>query len=192
MLFGDVLISSGELATLLCREVRAKVGEYPQNPNKRVWTEIVLKDVLCQEGTRLRYEVCCSGMKEHGGWLLDMIWWKQNRESGIGIALAVECEWDSKDLMWDFQKLLCTKAPLKLFIYDGGNFPKQGEKEREQIRSEMLAYRHHVEGETYLFVSFGDMGQYAYRFVVAKDGALRAIDFETLSDIPAASYAAVP
>jgi hypothetical protein len=94
--------------------------------------------------------------------------------------------------MWDFQKLLCTKAPLKLFIYDGGNFPKQGEKECEQIRSEMLAYRHHVEGGTYLFVSFGNIDQYSYRFVVPKDGALRAIDFETLSATPTASYAAVP
>ena len=94
--------------------------------------------------------------------------------------------------MHDFQKLLCTKAPLKLFIYDGGNVPEDGKTEREQIRNEMLVYRHHVAGETYLFVGFGNTGQYAYRFVVLKDGALQDIEFEMLSDIPTAWYPAVP
>jgi hypothetical protein len=188
MLFGDVTISSEDLATLLCRDVRAKVRKYPRNPNNRVRTAIV-KEVLHREGTQRGYEVCIGDCHE---WLLDLVWWKQSREGGIGIALAVECDWDFKDQMWDFQKLLCIKAPLKVFIYDGGNIPEQGRTERKQFEEEMLAYRHHVADETYLFISFGDTSQYSYRFVVPKDGALKTIHFETPSDIPTASYTAVP
>ena len=189
MLFGDVTISSEELAAVLCRDVRAKVNDHPRNPNNRVWTDIVY-EVLYREGTQLGYQVYCSRIGACHEWLLDVVWWNHTRGGEVGIVLAVECEWDCKDLMWDFQKLLCTKAPLKVFIYDGGNTPQYGRKERKQLEQEMLAYRDHVEGETYLFVSFGDTGQYAHRFVVPKDGALETIEFETLSEVPNASYAA--
>ncbi len=188
MLFGDVPISSESLATMLCRNVRAGVNAFPQNPSIGIWTAIV-KDVLYREGARRNFEVWCSGIKDCQESLLDMVWWQRNRE---GIALAVECEWDCRDLLRDFQKLLCTKAPLKLFIYDGGDVPDSGDKECEQIKSLTLAYRHHVEGETYLFVSFGNTGQYSYRFIVPKDGALHDVEFEPLSDVPTAPYAAVP
>jgi hypothetical protein len=41
MLFGDVTISSEDLAALLCRHVRAQVNAFPQNPSHGIWTGIV-------------------------------------------------------------------------------------------------------------------------------------------------------
>ena len=182
MLFGDVSISSEDLATVLCREVRARANTFPANPTGHDWTAII-KEVLCKVGEHRKYEVLCRGINEHHEWLLDVVWWKQHRERGRGSARAGEGEWECKDLMWDFQKLLCVKAPLKVFIYDGGNIPEHGEMERKQFEGEMRVYPHHVAGEEYLFVSFGNTGQYAHHFVVPRDGALEHIEFEYLETV---------
>jgi len=145
--------------------------------------------VLHRHGNALKYEVLCQHIEGCHEWLLDLIWWKNEPE--IGIALAVECEWGgTRDIIDDFQKLLCTKAPLKVLIYDGGNIPKHGDDVQAAIKNEMKIYHHHVAGETYLFLAFGDRQQYCHRFVVPRDGVLEEINFELLIDAPAASMAA--
>lgn len=188
MMFGDVRIAPAELARRVCLEVRAKFDVFSSNPPNRTWTETVTR-VLYDIGNQLGYDVYCKHVEKAHEWLLDVVWWKTLKEPSIGVAFAAECEWDYTDLMWDFQKLLCIKAPVKMFIFDGGNSPTDGFKTVrslrmsvfDQIKSEMLAYKHHVKGETYLFVSFGDKKQYADEVVVPADGALSEIVFEPIS-----------
>ena len=188
MLFGDVRTSSTELAQKLCHNVRDAVSPLGARTSDRNWTYAV-KQVLNQEGKRFDYEVWCSGIEGSCEWLLDVIWWKK-RETGIGIALAVECEWGARqEVIEDFQKLLCIKAPLKVLIYDGGNIPEHGAEVRAAIEREMQAYHHHVTGETYLFLGFGNVGQYCHRVVVSQDGMVKAVKFELLTDIQGTSKA---
>jgi hypothetical protein len=195
MLFGELAIPSDDLVQTLCRRVRERVNSYPQNPPASIWTAIVAQ-VLHEIGDNLHYDVYCKHVDKCHEWLLDAIWWrKESDEAQTGIALAVECEWDYRDLMWDFQKLLCIKAPVKLFIYDGGNVLEHGNtvvrslgmSVQAQIEGEMGRYPYHVEGETYLFVSFGNTGEYAQRFVVPSNGRIDAVELEP---VPLAHIAA--
>ena len=174
-------MSSAELAYLLCARVRQGVITRGFKVQNTVWTELV-KKVLDDEGTRLGYEVLCRGIQDSHEWMLDVIWWKTYREESIGIALAVESEWKTpvREVIDDFQKLLCVKAPLKLLVYDGGNLPEHGAAVRSEIMAEMMRYHHHVKGETYLFASFGNIGEYCHRSVIPNDGQIEPFEFELL------------
>jgi hypothetical protein len=176
---GNGKISSDQLVKVLCRNVRTAADSLENKPNDVVRTALV-KKVLYKMGNVRGYRVGCSGIDQSHEWLLDVLWWRHTRRQRTGIFLGVECQWDCKDLMWDFQKLLSLKAPLKLFIYDGGDAPNHWLSLRQQFKQEMLAYHRHGAGETYLFVSFGRTSEYAHRFVVPNDGSLRTIEFEEL------------
>ncbi|MFZ0314958.1 MAG: hypothetical protein WAL85_19815 [Candidatus Korobacteraceae bacterium] len=174
-------ISTEELAHRLCREIRENLTLVGPRPPDKESTKCVFK-VLHEIGQSLGYEVLGTHIEACQEWLLDVVWWKNYSWPEIGIALAVECEWKTgkRELVDDFQKLLCTKAPLKVFIYDGGNVPADGNEPQTWIKEEMRKYHHHVAGETYLFAAFGDRDQYCHKFVVPHDGALESVDFELL------------
>ena len=182
MLFGDVRISSTELARLVCRNVRSMMETHPSPASDTVWTKAV-KQVLHEAGSRLGYDICCHGVQDCHEWLLDVVWWKTPTDTGgIGMALAVESEWgDSvQGVLDDFRKLLCVKAPLKLMIYDGGDLPECGTAVQSGLKADLHSYHHHIAGEVYLFMGFGPTKEYCHRFVVPNDGILKNIEFELL------------
>jgi len=108
------------------------------------WTKTV-KNVLrgCAEGHYAVY----PNRSGKGEWLLDVDW--LSKRKGV-IHLAVESEWKNKDHVWDdFQKLLCTKAPLKIMIYYASKRSLVG-----WLAKWMKPFDHHVRGEHYLLVEF--------------------------------------
>jgi hypothetical protein len=112
-------------------------------------------------------------------WLLDVVW--LHRKTGA-IHLAVESEWgNEREVLDDFQKLLCVKSPLKIMIYYAydGSFVARFEKY-------MKVFDQHLEGENYVLVEFAaGPADSIYFHNVRKGnlrhGQLRSVKFEKLS-----------
>ena len=180
MLFGCSPVGPAELATTLLTRVGERAREFQKTMSEyRAWTKAVLA-VLSDEGKHLGLEVYCHGAPDVGEWLLDCVWWAKNGERGAGMCLACESEWSDRPLevSWDFQKLLCVKAPLKVVIYSGGPAPKHGSGIRKQLESDLLGYGFHVRGEEYLFVSLDVGGGYAHRVAITADGRMEKLEWE--------------
>jgi hypothetical protein len=79
--------------------------------------------------------------------------------------LAVESELGkSDDVLDDFEKLMCVKAPLKLLLSElGESKTVQQLKDLEQY---LTTFEQHIEGETYLLVDFAYGSHRCYKFVV--------------------------
>ncbi len=180
MQFGSKPIDSTELATLLLSKVKARAHELQSPGSNRAWTKAVF-EVLGGAGRTRGYEVYCHGAPGGCEWLLDFMWWERTEQT-MGIKLACESEWyESPDeVSWDFHKLLCVKAPLKLLIYAGGPNRQCGKGIRQQLERDLALFQFHVAGEEYLFVSLDEKGGYADRVVIPWDGPAQNILWEPI------------
>lgn len=88
----------------------------------RDWTR-EWKDCLGRLGESRGLKVCTAGFDCYQNeWLFDMIWYREEGEGHsarmVDMPLAIEVEWN-RDLGYikaDFEKLLVTNAPHRLFI----------------------------------------------------------------------------
>jgi len=140
------------------------------------------KRALRRKADRKRYLVYPSpGKKGWGEWLCDTVWFTR-KEGTIHLAAEVELG-GSGDVMFDFQKLLCVKAPLKVMVYRGRKRGTLLEKRAnaESFPDYMEAFDHHMGGEHYLFVQFGPgRTDHAYLYKVAKDGSAANVSLQSL------------
>jgi hypothetical protein len=118
------------------------------------WTEAVF--LTLKEGLIAKYGG--RGACKHLGvteFMLDFVWWEQDDRRAI---MGVECEWTTQwpqssapgEAAYDFKRLLCFKAPLKLFVFD--STPKTGAAVRERLSDCLRQFKQHVKGECYLLV----------------------------------------
>jgi hypothetical protein len=179
MLFGDAPLEMDVLAQTLLERVRpiAKAVE-ERNPQSSPtpWTRAVYQ-VLRELGCGLGFDVYSCLPDCHGEWLFDTVW---KRKTG-DLALVAESEWAqaTKEILYDFRKVLIAKAPIKLLVYDGGDEECCSQSIRNAIEECMEAYSAHVPGESYLLVSFGPTSQYAHSFTV-HDGVVPSIKFTSV------------
>jgi hypothetical protein len=127
-----------------------------------------VKTVLDELADKKDYFVYPSG--DGSAWMLDLVWFLRDHTA---IHLAVESEWGTKgEVLFDFQKLMCVKSPLKIMVY----FAKRsfvGEFEKY-----MQEFDQHLEGENYLLIEFApDPPDQAYLYTVknVKNGRLQAV-----------------
>jgi len=93
--------------------------------------------------------------------MLDFVWLDRD---GAGYhaktGMGVEIEWASKysckqclkEVAFDFRKLLCFKAPIKLFIFD---CPEQmGGKVIDSLHNCLNSFIQHTKGELYILIEF--------------------------------------
>jgi hypothetical protein len=110
-----------ELITRL-PEVGAALGD-----NRPAWTKAV-KSVMHGLGNEIlgrivKWEFCGTHTTDDNKkcleWLFDVAWYVKDLTQE-GIVLALESEWDSNfaEIEADFCKLLATKAPVKIFLFD--------------------------------------------------------------------------
>jgi len=120
-------------------------------------------------------------------WMLDLIWFLKDHTA---IHLAVESEWGNQEqVLFDFQKLLCVKSPLKIMVYFAkrsfvGDFEKY-----------MQEFDQHLEGENYLLIEFApDPPDHAYLYTVknVKNGRLQVVCKFSLLDCRIESCPKIP
>jgi len=169
MLFRRLPIDPLNLLKVLVSEIpaRAKIDK------RADWTEAT-KQVLCELGAENGFKVHASthlGNERLSEWLLDVVWYSSEPKGGI--ELAVESELGTKnDVLEDFEKLMCVKAPLKLLMFEQGISDVVHDLEGYLAESEQ-----HIEGETYLLIDFAYGTHRCYKFVVPpNDGKLRKVE----------------
>jgi hypothetical protein len=157
----DFPIESRELVQILAENVTDEaVRRAGGNVNDYTpWTKLifsVLRELTTERGGVPVFT--CDGESE---FMLDFVWLhRDDYGSHIKTALAVEIEWASKfksdrcitELALDFRKLLCFKAPLKLFIFD---CPEQASKaSNEMLERYLETFTQHTKGECYVLIEF--------------------------------------
>ena len=114
---------------------------------------------LCNVGKKeFKYSVFASSKfvndceKTGGEWLYDVTWYEPDNEGYMkSIPVAAECEWGTKGAISDdFQKLLCSRASVRVFIYDEKRF--EMDPAQEKFSEWITNYNDSQNGDTYLFV----------------------------------------
>jgi len=119
------------------------------------WTAAIMAELL-MVGERLKYEVCvrpCCDRVTFPEWLWDMVWLQLgggNRSNLLGLPLAVESEWSMSeyDLLYDFRKLLVSRADLRVMIFQTPTL--YAHYWLELLRKEINQYSGTQKGDRYL------------------------------------------
>ncbi len=170
MLFGELAVSSTDLANEFVSGILAKLGENCAPPcsgrAKHPWTKAIL-EVLDDLGKRYGYE-------QRYPWLVDFVWW--SKKSGH-LALAVESELEKSGpaILDDFYKLPVLKCPLKMLV-----FSADAEEIKEILEQYLGELTQHVKDEEYLLVGFTSSGTHCLHFKVPRDGRLDKVLFSEL------------
>lgn len=171
MLFGESPAGPETVAAKIISAVR-----HPDVKDRSPdWTRAV-REVLRKYGEEKGLAVYPSSAKSGKRlreWLLDVVWYSQTTGT---IMLAVESEWGVEDdVLDDFEKLLCIKAPLKVMIY----FAYKGSL-ISSFEEYISDFDHHVRREQYLVIEFHGTRELAYLYEVPNDGQVRSPKFSEL------------
>ena len=109
-----------ELLKYVVSEIPAAAARLSRKDSKTAWSRAT-KEVLCELGRNKGfspYASAHSGGKRLHEFLLDVVWYS---ELNGGIRLAVESELGGPEaVLYDFEKLMCIKSPLKLLLVEQG------------------------------------------------------------------------
>jgi hypothetical protein len=90
----------------------------------RVWTT-QLKTDIGTLGEKHDWTVCAGGFEGRfeGGWLYDLIWYKETNGHLSEVYLVLESEWGKyrTQIKYDFEKLLLAKSTLKIMVFQTNN-----------------------------------------------------------------------
>jgi len=110
----------------IIEEIKQRLNEYAHKAyadklSDKQWTHDI-KLIIGELGLKNNQEVCASGFPDSfdNEWLYDLIWYENNEQGFLkNISLAMESEWNTKDLnvKYDFEKLIQAKADLRLMIF---------------------------------------------------------------------------
>jgi hypothetical protein len=103
-------------------------------------------------------------------WLLDLVWMDKTTLA-IGLAVESELSLGMRQRLDDFQKLMSTKSPLKLFIYATRN-AAESDNVRDAITQYLRNFSQHIEGEEYLLMDVTRGHPMFYHFRAPNSGSV--------------------
>jgi hypothetical protein len=170
MIFGEAPIDPKMIAAEIISAVRQETKDCSPD-----WTRAV-KEVLVRNGEERGFEVrttLAHPEKRYSEWLVDLVWHKGTTR---GVSLAVESEWGSEeDVLYDFSKLLCVKASLKIMVF----FAYKDSFVQHFVKY-LSAFDHHVKGEQYVLIEFQRKRDRAYLYETPNDERVSAVKFSEL------------
>ncbi len=157
----------------LTSEIEGKVRLSLEQATKRAsderrndtgWT-LAIKEALTELGRQLGYKV--RGAQPQAtpkdyfetGWLWDLTWVElDGGKDGIllDVPLAVESEWSTDlegEIVWDFQKLLVSRARLRVMIFQAAN-SQLAARFFERLVDAIRRYSGSQAGDTYLLAAW--------------------------------------
>jgi hypothetical protein len=206
MIFGRVPVEPIKIVRFLWERLDKKKRVRQSGKDKyRAWTRAVketLKELVEEHGKPYgRALVTSSRVVQQIGkarkadarrvptreFLLDFVWWEDEKTQTSGRAvMGVECEWASwhgnkraSEVLYDFEKLLSFKAPLKLLIFECRN-PRERKHLHKKFCLYLKAFQQHVRGECYLFVEFSRGGCIAHSYKVKQSATVSKVKLKLL------------
>ena len=146
-------ISSVELGLIGCIEMTLTEAakKLAGNGSNKDWTRECLK-ALAGLGMDIGYGACPDPANIKGEWLYDLIWYKEEKRSGLNlmtdVVLALESEWSTyfEDIRYDFQKLVQAKSRLKMLISQ-----ELTKEEFAMLKQDIECFHGKDESEIYIF-----------------------------------------
>jgi predicted RNA-binding protein with PUA-like domain len=91
-------------------------------------------------------------------WLYDVCWCKEDKHFVINMPLAMECEWRTSrdDIVWDFQKLLVSRALHRIFL-TSQPVHEDWVDDVEHLIDHIHSYQGTQNGDRYLFGNWEDI-----------------------------------
>lgn len=133
------------------------------------WTRAV-KNRIGALGRKHRYTVYAAGSRYSrlGEWLFDLIWLKARDETVLDFPLALECEWNpGKETLWDFQKLLVSRARHKVLVNWAPN-ERSANRAIDDLIADVSKFKQTRRGDRYMFACYlGDSDCFHCRVHVA-------------------------
>ena len=156
----------------LIERIKSTLADIPAAPGfvTRRERTAKLKSLLLCIGEAEGFDVCPHSNEPQ--WLFDFIWYQVTGDTHQlrNIVLAVEMEWDPKpgSIRYDFEKLLVSKAPLKLMIYEDC---RRGVL--DELKRSLLTYTQPTDAELYILAEFiaGPPQERGFRFHVLNSKA---------------------
>ncbi|MDI7259815.1 MAG: hypothetical protein QME90_07840 [Thermodesulfobacteriota bacterium] len=122
-------------------------------------------------GERLGYMVYAAQCKfgRNGEWMFDLTWAHEKGDISLSLPLVMESEWDSKDILWDFSKLVMARADLRVMVF----WEKTKQRAATTLRgmlNQIRKFRGTMVGDRYLFCYWTDKPDrlYSESYVVRK------------------------
>ncbi len=150
--------SPTEIATAIIDSFNSLPDRLGRGKRDRVWT-MQLKDDIGTLGEKYDWTVCAGGFKDRfeGGWLYDLVWYKETNGHLSEVYLVLESEWGKyrTQIKYDFEKLLLAKSTLKIMVFQTNNREIEDLFEflEEGIRAFPLLQ---TPDETYLLMAFNN------------------------------------
>jgi len=116
--------SPSQIAAAIAESSNSLPDRIGPGKGDRVWTTH-LKDVIGTLGEKYDWTICAGGFKGRfeGGWLYDLVWYKEASGHLSDVYLVLESEWGKRraHIKYDFEKLLLAKAKLKVMVFQTNN-----------------------------------------------------------------------
>ena len=123
------------------------------------WTAAI-KTALCDLGRTFQYWVYAHAAeipeanRDGGEWLYDVTWLDYAGDDLVNVPLVAECEWQGgHHMIDDFQKLLLSRADLRLMIFDGSHQPGSL-RTVENLARQVAGFAHSREDDSWLFAAW--------------------------------------
>lgn len=144
-------------------------GQLPPGHSNTKWTTRI-KSGIGQIGLEAGLLATASGYPtpKDREWLYDLIWFQNSPEKHLErLVMALESEWsrDPDEILYDFEKLLVARAPLKVMIFqdNGENLDALW----QMFEKSMQTYAHHDPTELYVWAAFQET-RYAFMVKTAR------------------------
>ncbi len=125
----------------------------------RKWTRAI-KNAIGDVGKKRGNVVYASECKfwKNGEWMCDLVWSKESEKKDhiFRLTLALESEWDPKDILWDFSKLMVIRADLRVMIF-WGRTPEKANQNLNAMLDQVRKYKGNEIGDRYLFICWIDL-----------------------------------
>ncbi len=140
-------------------------------PTSGPWTRAV-KNAVGTLGAQSGFVVYAANCNfEHNGeWLYDLTWSDEDPELTFGLPLVLESEWEPKDILWDFSKLVTARARHRVMVFWGGT-PKSTQQTLDLMVKQIEVFRGTQQGDRCLFCYWVEKpDQFNSRVFVATSG----------------------
>lgn len=91
---------------------------------------------------------CAFG--ENGEWMFDLIWSREDEKYLYRVPLAMESEWDAKDILWDFSKLVAARVDHRVMVF-WGKAADDARATLSRMLRQISCFQGSAVGDRYLF-----------------------------------------
>lgn len=177
----------------IVQDLIQKLPAFAPGDKKQEWTSTVKQVMhqLCQDHTGKDVADCYATISDVSWeWMLDVLWYAYGEQGQEWVLLGLESEWNDRGegIVWDFRRLLATKAPIKIMLFEArGSKPEKSKKRRDEVietlNAAARAWAQHAAEDHFYAIDFSHGSHASYYCQIRSDGRDENFAFELLPEL---------